>query len=113
MALSRARRRLRARRAAGARRTGLDCARLGRELRVDRHRCRPLPVRSCGDELCVARNVPRMAVDGAAARLVAEDGEPGRVVTGAGRFRAAARHELELLGVCLRIGLPAGGRLSS
>jgi hypothetical protein len=28
---------------------------LGRELRVDRHRCGPLPVRSCGDELCVAR----------------------------------------------------------
>src|SRR5215510_10446817 len=81
---------------------------LGRELRVDRHRCRPLPVRSCGDELCVAQRVPRMAVDRATTRLITEDREPGRVRTGAGRLRAAARDELELLGVCLRIGLSAG-----
>src|SRR5262249_24243452 len=61
-----------------------------------------------GDEVCVAQRVPRMAVDVATTRLIPEDGEPGRVGTGAGRLRAAARDELELLGVCLRIGLSAG-----
>src|SRR5262245_5459749 len=80
----------------------------GSNLGVDRHRCRPLPVCSCGDELCVAINVPCMAVDGAATRLIAEDREPGRVGTGPGRLRATARDELELLGVCLRISLSAG-----
>src|SRR5262249_39680475 len=48
-----------------------------------------------------------MTVDRAAARLVAEDPESGRIGTGAGRVRAA-RYELELLGACFRIGLPAG-----
>jgi hypothetical protein len=73
---------------------------------VERRRQGPLSVCGHGGELGVAEEVAGVAVHGAAARLVAEDRQPGAIPARTWRAGRSSGHEAQLLALLRRAEKP-------